>query len=110
MGEEVETLEDHADLGTPATYLAFAKLVETTAAFCVPDERPVHVEPTRIDLLEVVDATQEGRLARPGRPEEAHHLAGRDLEGDPLQHLEQAVALVDGLGTDHRSRHLRPAR
>ena len=34
----------------------------------------------------------------------------RDLEGDPLEHFEQAVALVDGLGTDHRSRHLRPAR
>ena len=50
------------------------------AALLVADERPVDVQPSRVDLLEVVDTAQEGRLAGAGRAQQAHHLAGRDLE------------------------------
>src|SRR4029453_9726210 len=59
-------------------------------------------EAARVDLLEVVDAAQEGRLPRPGGADHADDLAGLHLERDALQDLEPAKALAHGLGLDHR--------
>ena len=47
-------------------------------------------------------------LPEPGGTEQAQHLARRDLEVDPLQHLVAAEALVDPLGPDHRLAHVTP--
>ena len=43
-------------------------------------------------------------LPDPDGPDQAHDLAGRDLERDPLQHLEAAEALVHAFGLHHRLR------
>ena len=82
-----------------------AQLVELVARPAVADELAVDPEPAGVDLLQVVDAAQERRLARAGGPDEAHHLARRDLEVDALQHLEPAEALAHRLGLDHRLAH-----
>jgi hypothetical protein len=103
--EEVEALEDHPDLRALAGDLALAQLVELVALLAIADEPPVDPQAARVDLLEVVDAAQERRLPRAGRPEHAHDLARRDLQRDAAQDLEPAEALVDGLGLDHRRRH-----
>src|SRR5439155_15966768 len=48
--------------------------------------------PLRLQV-EAGDGSEEGRLAAPGRPEEAHELAVRDLERDAVQGGERAEAL-----------------
>src|SRR5205814_226879 len=99
--EQVEALEHHADLRALARDLGLAQLVELVALLAIADERAVHVEPPRVDLLKVVDTAQEGRLARARRTEHAHHLAAVQFESDALEHLEPPEALVHGLRLDH---------
>ena len=56
--EEVEALEDHADLGPAAGHLPLAELVDPIALLPVADELTVDVDATGVDLLQVVDAAQ----------------------------------------------------
>src|SRR5262249_10301515 len=102
VAEEVEALEDHPDLGALATDLDVAELVQPCAREPVADEPAVDPELAAVDLLEVVDAAQERRLAGARRAEDAHHLAGLYLEGRALAHLEPAEAFVARRGPDHR--------
>ena len=105
MWEEVEVLKDHPDLGALARDLGFAQLVQRVAHLPVSDELAIHREASAVDLLEVVDAAKQCRLARPGRAEQDHHFAGHDLQSDALEHLQSAEALVHGLGLDHGLGH-----
>ena len=73
-------------------------------ALAVADQLAVDLDPPAVDLLEVVDAADERRLARARRADDADGLALRDVERDALQHLEPAEALV------RRPRSARPAR
>ena len=97
MPEEIEPLEDHPDLGAVPADLGVALLVELVAHLPVADELPVDRQPPGVDLLEVVDTAEEGRLPRARRADHADDLAWLDLERDPFQHLEAAEALVDAL-------------
>ncbi len=72
MREEVEVLKHHADVAPLPRRLARVQLVQLVAALLVTDEHTVDVEATGIDDLEMVDAPQEGRLARAGRADQAH--------------------------------------
>ena len=89
--------------------LRFAQLVELVADLPVADQLAVDRQPAGVDLLEVVDAAQEGGLARAGRSEQAQHLAGLDGQIDAAQHLVAAEALVHPFGLDHRLAHLAPS-
>ena len=100
--EQVEVLEDHPDVDALLGDLGLAQLVELVAALPVADQHAVHPQPAGVDLLQVVDAAQERRLARAGRPDDAHHLAALDRQVDALEHLEPAEALVHALGQHHR--------
>ena len=59
MGKQVEALKDHADLGAFAADLPLRELVDLAVALAVADELAVHREPAGVDLLEMVDASQE---------------------------------------------------
>src|SRR5699024_7324759 len=74
----------------------------------VAHEVTVDEDPPGLDLLELVDAPQEGRLARPGRPEQADDLSGRDVEVDALEHLGGAEGLAHLDGVDEWPGHLAP--
>ena len=56
-------LEHHADLGALPGYLSLVQLVELVAALLVADQLAVDLQPAGVDLLEVVDAAQQRRLA-----------------------------------------------
>jgi hypothetical protein len=47
----------------------------------------------RVGLLQAGDDPQDRALARPGRAEQGHELAGGDLERDPVDDLELAEPL-----------------
>src|SRR5581483_730999 len=106
--EQVEMLEDHPDLGALARHLALVQLVQPVALLSIADQLAVDPQPAGVDLLEVIDAAQEGRLARAGGAEDAHDLTAVDGEVDALEDLEATEALVDALGLDHELGHPTP--
>jgi hypothetical protein len=61
--EQVEVLEDHADVGAPLADLPVMKLVELPSLFAVPHQFAVDSKAAGIDLFEVVDTAQESRFA-----------------------------------------------
>ena len=68
----------------------------------VADQLAVDAHEPAVDLLQVVDRAQQGRLAGPGRAEQHRHLAGAHGQVDAPQHLERAEALVHATQVDHR--------
>src|SRR5690606_21931609 len=54
-----------------------------------------------VDLLEMVDAAQEGRLARAGSADQARHLTLGQGEVDAVEHLQGAEALGNLASHDH---------
>ena len=85
MRIEVERLEHEADV------LSDAVQVDTTRH----DLGAVDPDPSVARLLEAVDASQEGALARPGRPDEDDHLTRPHPEVDALQDFEVTERLVE---------------
>ena len=90
MGEEVEALEDDADLLTQP--------VQVDAA--ADDALALEADLAALDGLEAVDAAQQRRLAAARRPDEAHDLVLVDVQVDAPQHLVGAEALVDGVDVE----------
>ena len=85
--EEVELLENHPDP------LAYGRDICSLAGDLLALEK----DPTGIQRLEQVDATQECALPAPARADDRQHFAGRDLEVDPLEDVVVTEALVDAL-------------
>jgi hypothetical protein len=91
MREQVEVLEDHADIA--ADLVDLLEIVGELGA--VDDDLALLV------LLQPVDAADHRRLARPRRAADDQLLAARDLEVDVAQDVELAIPLVDA---DHLDR------
>jgi hypothetical protein len=86
--EEVEPLEDHADVAALPRDPALLVLDQLPAAGSVVADRvAVHGEASAVDPFEVVETAQERALARPGRADDDHDLAGPYGQG----HLPQDV-------------------
>ena len=90
--EQVEALEHHPGLA--------ADLLDVADVAGQLD--PVDDDAPGVVLLEAVDAADHRRLARPRRADHHHHLAAGDVEVDPLQGGERAVALDHPDQLDHR--------
>src|ERR671910_133519 len=87
VGEQVELLEDHADVGA-----------EPGQGPALVGQRPaLQADDAVVDRLQPVDRPAQGRLARPRGPDHDHHLARVDLEVDVLEHVQVAEVLVDPL-------------
>ena len=97
--EEVEPLEDHADLTALSGDLLVLETEELRPALrlllLVASELAVDPDAPGLDVLELVDAPQEGRLARAGGAEQADDLTLGDVDVDALEHLVAAERLVD---------------
>ena len=61
--EEVETLEDHADIATRSSDLAGPQLVFLAVVPSIADQLPVDADLATVEALEVVDASEERALA-----------------------------------------------
>ncbi|MPN20413.1 hypothetical protein SDC9_167792 [bioreactor metagenome] len=100
MGEQVERLEDHPDLG--------AQLGQLLALRREPAS--VDGDRARIDRLQPVDRPDQCRLARAGRAQDHHHLALRHRQVDVAQHVQVTEVLVDVLQDDDRCADLMDQR
>ena len=85
MREKVELLKNHA------YFFPEFKLVELG----IVDLPSMNLDRTRIDVVEGVDAADQGRFAGTGRPDDADHFAFFYIETDSLQHLEITEGFVN---------------
>ena len=90
LGEEVEGLEDEADL-----LVADGRDLEARELVDVVSLQAVGAGGGGVEAAEDV---HEGRLAGAGRADDRHHLPALDLEVDPLQRVNRDLAGVVGLG------------
>ena len=102
--EQVEALEDEADLGPLGRHLAVRVVARPAAPLLLADPPAVDPDLAAGRPLEEVHAAQERGLARPGRADQRQHLAARHLERDAAQHLERAEALPQAEDADERVR------
>src|SRR5262249_55581951 len=101
--EQVEALEDHPDLGSLPRDVLLGVLDELAVALPVADQVAVDLDPSAVDLLQVVDAAKERRLPPAGGPDDDDDLAASHVERDPAQHLEAAEPLVNVLGVEDQA-------
>jgi hypothetical protein len=88
--EEVERLEDDPDL------TAYGVPVDALDS----DLRAMDPDPSRLDLLQKVDAAQQRRFARSARADQADNLVLVQGQVDPFQDLESVERLVDAFEPD----------
>ena len=86
MGEEVELLEDHADLRPEAVQVELAVW---------PEVKALDAHLAARYRFEVVDAAEERTLARAARTTEDENLALADLEVNSAEDVELTEVLVD---------------
>jgi hypothetical protein len=92
VGEEVEGLEDHPDVGAqPGERLALLR-----------QRLPVELDGAGLDGLQPVDRPAQGRLSRPRRADDDDHLPLADGEVDVLQDMQLTKVLVDVHQLDQR--------
>ena len=72
-----------------------------SAASWPPDIWSMRCPPTSIApcgrAVEAAEQVQQRRLARPGRPHQREEVAARDVEVEPLQHVDPLAAAVEHL-------------
>src|SRR6478609_3912635 len=90
VGEEVEALEDHADLGAQGG----ERLALLREVLAIEGDRSL------VDRLQPVDRAAERGLARAGRPDHDHDLAALDGELDVLECMELPEVLLDAVQHD----------
>ena len=103
MREKVEPLEDHADLATLGRDGLVVQAVQRAIAVLVAHQLPIDPDPAAIDGLQLVDAAQEGGLARARGAEQADHLPLVHVHVDALEDLVVVEGLhhVDGVHQGH---------
>ena len=100
MTVTIEALEDHADPGALPSALLVGQGVQLDVAVGTLDlahahELAIDPYPAGVDGLQLVDAAQQGGLARAGGAHEHRHRAGRDGEVDALEDVQLAEELVE---------------
>ena len=105
--EEIEELEDHADLRAHAVEVRLVGRHQAAVPRHVPELLAVDLDVAAVDLLERHQDAQDGGLARSRGADQGKLLARRDGEVQVLEDLELAKALRDILDLDNRFRHRR---
>lgn len=92
MREQVELLEDHADLLSQAAQIS-AGGVEV---FAVDFDHAV------VDRLQAVECAQQSRFARAAAADDRHDLAFLDAEVDAFEYVVIAVVFMQGGNSKQR--------
>src|SRR5690348_11380191 len=95
MREEIEALENHADILALAGDLAVAEWHKRLAASSVSRDLAIHGDDAAVYAFQLRGASQQRALSRTGRPNDANNLAACNREADILQRVERAIILLD---------------
>ena len=90
MAEEIESLEDHANLGPFGAYLLVAEFAKCVAASFVAYEFAINEQISGVVFFKVIDAAQERALARPTRSNQAGHVTLVHDEIDTLEDQDRS--------------------
>src|SRR5690606_40653011 len=103
--EEVEALEDHADVPPHDVELSLLEdeLLTLARLHRVADALAFEVDAAGVGQLEEVDAAQQRALTRAAGADDHHRLAGSHLEVDALEDLVLAEVFVDPLELEDRA-------
>ena len=99
--EQVELLKDHADVGPPRAQVLLAGDLQAAVALHVRQRPAVDVDDAFVDGLQRHQHPQHGGLARAGRTDDGHHLVGRHVQVEVVEHRQVPVALADPGEPDH---------
>eukprot|EP01022_Parablepharisma_sp_SALTPOND_P021562 TRINITY_DN427_c3_g1_i1.p1 TRINITY_DN427_c3_g1~~TRINITY_DN427_c3_g1_i1.p1 ORF type:complete len:882 (+),score=278.44 TRINITY_DN427_c3_g1_i1:1771-4416(+) len=105
VGEQVEALEHHAAGQALAGDLAVRQFDQLVATPAIAQQFTADPDGTAVDAFQLVDAAQEGTLARAGGTDDAGHRAGLDLQVHALERVEAAIVFMDLMGHDHGTVH-----
>ena len=98
--EQVEVLEHHPDVGAHRADVLLARRLEPVAVLLVVEVPATDLDGAAVGSLEGHDHPQDRGLARAGRPDDDHPLAGRDVEVELAQDHVVAEGLVDAPHAD----------
>ena len=101
MREQVEVLEDHADLAAHPAQMALVGERQLAVLLHVRQRLAVDLDDAAVDPLERHQHAQDRGLARTGRADDRDLLVGGDLEIELIEHHEVAIALGHLLEADH---------
>jgi len=94
VAEEVEALENHADVAALAGDVLGVEFVESAVLFPVADEVVIDPDASGTDGFQMVHATQKCRLPRSGRADEDGDFALTYCHVDPAQDVVLAEVFV----------------
>jgi hypothetical protein len=104
---EREMLEHHADARAHARQVS---IVHDDAARGHADTLAAEIDFAAVRPLQPVDASEQRRLARARRTQQAHRLAAMHAEADVVQHDQGAECLGDSRHGQHRAPLIRGRR
>src|SRR4030095_15442807 len=93
MRKQIKTLEHHADFAPDFVYPSQVR----------PELDALDNDPAFLELLQRVDAADQGLLAGARRAADHDALALGDIEVDVAQHVKVAIPLVERVDTDDRA-------
>jgi hypothetical protein len=102
MREQIERLENHADLG--ANFLDPLVLIDNQLSIAHKpiDRFAFDADRTAVERFQMINAAKHGRLAGAGRADDADHLALCDLERDITQDGDGTEGFAYFFQPDHR--------
>src|SRR3984893_8949060 len=102
----IESLKYHAGLQALPRDLLWGQAMQSSALFAQAQQLAIQPDAAAIDRGQLIDTTQERRLARSRRPDQAKHLARPDVQRDLLQGLKFPEILADRTDRDEGAGHL----
>src|SRR5262249_22373552 len=104
VGEQVEELEDHADVGTDPGQLALAPAPAAAGAVVVADLDAINADRALVVGLQQVDAAEQRGLAAARGADHHHHLAPGHVEVDAVEDAVRPERLPEPSDLDDRRR------
>jgi hypothetical protein len=100
--EEIEVLENHADLAADAAQMPRIGWHQLPALLDVRERLSVDPDYAAIDGFERHQHSEHGGFSRSRRPDDRHLLARGDVEIEAVEHRQRAIALGDLVEPHHR--------
>ena len=99
--EQVEVLEHHTGLAADAAHFGLADVRAVARGIRLRQGLAFDGDEAPVDGFQVVQAAQEGALARARRPDQRHHFALPHRERDIAQHGHTPKGFVNAARFDH---------
>src|SRR5258707_13850532 len=84
--EKIKPLEHNANLRAHTRDISLAFLNQALASLAIAQQLAIDIDAPAVDLLQVIQTAQQGRLPRAARRNNHHHLPAFDRQSHANQH------------------------